>query len=135
MNDVLTALTTAIVGYRAGGYAVDRVVPCVCRCGADEFSVLFDDEVGVAARICAACGDEHGMLDSDDHFDDVEAVDMATCTCGGQKFTAAVGFALLPDGEVRWVSVGLSCTADRVAGVYVDWKIDYGPSSGLLTAT
>jgi hypothetical protein len=41
--------------------------------------------------------------------------------------------AIGADDEVRWVSVGLRCVEDGVAGVYVDWKIDYAPTSHLFT--
>jgi hypothetical protein len=54
------------------------------------------------------------------------------CLCGGERFDVAVGFALRKDGEVRWVSVALRCTADGVLGVYADWKIDYSPSGHLM---
>ena len=66
-----------------------------------------------------------------DHVDDCEFGE-ATCPCGGDLFGVAVGFSLLDDGEVRWVSLGLRCRSDGQLGVYTDWKIDYGPSRHLL---
>lgn len=128
------ALARSIREYEAGGYPVDAVVPAMCVCGGDRFAVLYEDTVGVAARVCVACGEEVGMLDSDDHVDDVDEVEPAVCRCGGEEFRVAVGFALDSAGEVRWVSVGLECARDAVAGVYVDWKIDYLPSRHLLAA-
>lgn len=128
-------LRRSIEEFSAGGYPVDRVQFSTCTCGGEKFAVVLEDEVGVAARICAACEEEAALADSDDHFDDVEEVQQAECSCGNDEFRVAVGFALDHDGEVRWVSVGLRCTADGIAGVYVDWKIDYRPTAHLLART
>lgn len=125
-------LRRSIEDHAAGGRSVDRVVVATCPCGGETFSLLFDDEVGVAARVCTRCGAEYGIADSDEHLDDVDEVLTAECTCGHDEFRVATGFALDEAGEVRWVSVGLRCTRDGIAGVYVDWKIDYLPSAHLL---
>lgn len=127
-------LREAIATYAAGGYHVDRIIDAVCRCGGDKFALVFDDEVGVAARICVECEEEVGLADSEEHFDDTDEVQQAECTCGHSAFRVATGFALDDDGEVRWVSVGLRCTRDAVAGVYVDWKIDYRPTGHLFAS-
>ena len=118
--------------YAAGGYAVERVIPAVCPCGNDTFLLLFDDEVGVAARVCTRCEAEAAIADSDEHFDDVEEIERAQCFCGGEVFTLATGFAFTVAGDVRWVSVGARCVEDGTAGVYTDWKIDYVPADHLL---
>jgi hypothetical protein len=125
-------LRAGIEDFAAGGHRVDRVIAAACPCGNDTFLVVFDDEVGVAARVCAVCEHERAVADSDEHFDEVESVEQAHCSCGGDVFTAATGFAIGADDEVRWVSVGLRCVQDGVAGVYVDWKIDYAPTAHLL---
>lgn len=125
-------LRASVEEFAAGGYSVDQVIQAVCDCGNETFLLLFDDEVGVAARVCTECETEAGIADSDDHFDDVEAVEQAQCTCGNDVFTVATGFALDALGEVRWISVGLRCTQDAVAGVYVDWRINYAPTQHLL---
>jgi hypothetical protein len=125
-------LRRAVEEFEAGGYPVDRVVFSTCSCGGETFLVVLEDEVGVAARICIACEEEAALADSDDHFDDVESVSQAECRCGNDEFRVATGFALDEHGEVRWVSIGMRCTRDGLAGVYVDWKIDYLPSAHLL---
>lgn len=125
-------LRRSIEEFAAGGYPVDRVAFSACTCGNETFAVVFDDEVGVAATVCAACEAETALADSDEHVDDVDEVGQAECSCGNEEFRVAVGFALDRDEEVRWVSVGLRCTRDGVAGVYVDWKIDYRPTAHLL---
>jgi hypothetical protein len=118
--------------FQASGYPVARVVHAACaRCGGSEFGMRVDDEAGYADRTCHLCGDRFVMLDAPDVAEDADPGD-AACLCGGERFDVAVGFALREDGEVRWVSVGLRCTADGVLGVYVDWKIDYSPSGHLM---
>ncbi|MFC3499986.1 hypothetical protein ACFOOK_03240 [Micromonospora krabiensis] len=118
--------------FRAGGYPVPRVVHAACaRCGGSEFRVRVDDEAGYADRTCHPCGDRWVMLDGLDVAEDADPGD-AACLCGGERFDVAVGFTLCEDGEVRWGSVGLRCTADGVLGVYADWKIDYSPSGHLM---
>lgn len=128
----IAQLRRGIEEYAAGGRTVDEIVVARCPCGSETFTLVFDDEVGVAARICTECEAEYGIADSEEHLDDVDEVEPAICTCGNDEFRAATGFALDESGEVRWVSVGLRCTRDGVAGVYVDWKIDYLPSRHLL---
>lgn len=131
-EDEIAELRASIEQYSAGGRAVDRIIVATCECGNETFALVLDDEAGVAARICTACEAEVGIADSDEHFDDVDEVEQAECTCGNDEFRVGTGFALDESGEVRWVSVGLRCTHDGVAGVYVDWKIDYLPSAHLL---
>ena len=118
--------------FAAGGYPVAQVVHATCGCGADAgFSVVLDDDEGAAVRRCLSCGDSLAVLDSADHLDGADLGD-AACPCGAEAFDVAVGFSLLDDGEVRWVSLGLRCRADGRLGVYADWKIDYTPSQQLL---
>ena len=118
--------------FQAGGYPVTQVVHVACaRCGGSEFGVRVDDDAGYADRTCQLCGDRCVMLDAPDVAEDADPGD-AACPCGGERFDVGVGFALRADGEVRWVSVALRCTADGVLGVYADWKIDYSPSGHLL---
>jgi hypothetical protein len=59
----------------------------------------------------------------------------AACSCGGETFELAVGFSFQIDGDVRWVTVGARCMGCHGLGVYSDWKIDYGPTLHLLSAT
>ncbi|WP_025158019.1 hypothetical protein [Leifsonia aquatica] len=127
------ALAASIADYEAGGYAVDDVVAAVCECGSTRFGLGIDDTEGAAIRLCLACDTEVAMLECASIADEADLVE-ATCTCGGTAFAVAAGFAVTGDGEVRWVSVGLECDRCGLAGVYVDWKIDYAPSRQLLSA-
>lgn len=100
-------------------------------CGGTVFAVLLDDEEGAAVRRCTGCGGEHAMLDSADVLEGADLLPCA-CPCGGESFEVAVGYQVPADGEVRWVSVVLRCTADGQTGVYGDWAVDYAPSRQLL---
>lgn len=116
----------------AGRATVGSIVHARCAaCAGTTFAVTVDDGEGFAARCCATCGVEFLMLDSADTAADADPGD-AACPCGGEVFNVAVGFAFREDGDVRWVYVALRCVQDDLLGVYVDWKIDYGPTGHLL---
>ncbi|WUI00445.1 hypothetical protein OHR68_01055 [Spirillospora sp. NBC_00431] len=123
-------LAASIREFQAEGYAVGKVTESVCgRCEGRAFRVVAGDDV--ARRTCTGCGTSEFIVDSADYWDEAEPYD-CECLCGGDEFAAAVGFSLHPDGEVRWVSLGLRCLADGAMGVYADWKINYGPSAHLV---
>ncbi|MFD9413087.1 hypothetical protein ACFWBN_39795, partial [Streptomyces sp. NPDC059989] len=110
-----------------------KIVPSVCKgCGGRVFSVLVDDVEGGAERVCAGCGGRAFIADSEEFWGDADPGE-ACCPCGSEEFEIAVAFSLADDGLVRWVTVGLRCRKDGAAGVYADWKIDYGPTDDLLT--
>ncbi|MBB5873383.1 hypothetical protein F4553_006817 [Allocatelliglobosispora scoriae] len=129
-----TGLDEFLRDYQAGGYPVAEVVHAACAdCGGTVFAVLLDDEAGFVERWCTSCeADGVAMLDSAEYAEEAEPGE-ATCPCGGEYFEVAVGFSRNADGDIRWVSVGLRCVADGLAGVYIDWKIDYLPAEHLLT--
>ncbi|WP_155856066.1 hypothetical protein [Cellulomonas sp. URHD0024] len=119
--------------FAAGGYSVDTVSHAACgSCAGRTFRVLLDDEEGASVRVCSACSAQHAMLDCASYLADA-TLGAAACPCGGEQFDVAVGYSLLDDGDVRWVSVALRCQTDGLLGVYADWKIDYTPSGHLVT--
>jgi hypothetical protein len=106
-----------------------KIVPCVCDgCGGRVFFVLVDE----AERVCTGCGSRAFIADSEEFWEDADPGE-ACCPCGSGECETAVAFSLAGDGSVHWVTVGLRCQRDGAAGVYADWKIDYGPSDHLLT--
>lgn len=110
-----------------------KITPSVCEgWGGRLFCVLVDDVEGGAERECSGCGSRAFIADSLEFWDDADP-GVASCPCGGEEFEAAVAFSLAGDGSVCWVTVGLRCQKDGVAGVYADWKIDYGPADHLLS--
>lgn len=116
------------------GYPVTSVVHARCaECEGEEFRLRVDDEEGCAERTCIRCGTAVLMLDSAEYVEDAE-LESAECLCDNDVFNVAVGFADHADGEVRWVYLGLRCTADGTLGCYVDWKIDYLPTAHLRTS-
>ncbi|HEX7305273.1 hypothetical protein [Lentzea sp.] len=125
-------LDEAVRAYQEDGYEVTHVVESVCSgCGGRAFEVQLTGDQAVR-RTCLGCGLKEFVADSDEFWDEDDAEECA-CTCGGEEFAAALGLSCLPDGEVRWVTVGLRCLACGLCGVYEDWKIDYSPSRHLLT--
>jgi len=126
------ALADSIRDYASGNYAVAEVRHSTCTCGADRFEVQADDTEGCALRRCVACEQEHLICDSEEYWDESNA-EQCFCTCEKGIFQVAVGFALVEDKtNVRWLYVGMRCVACGLAGVYADWKIDYGPSLHLM---
>ncbi|WP_035839153.1 hypothetical protein [Kitasatospora azatica] len=110
-----------------------RIVASVCGgCGGRVFRVLVDDVEGGAERLCAGCGRRAFVADSEEFWADADPGE-ACCPCGSEEFETAVAFSLSDYGSVRWVTVGLRCQRDGFVGVYVDWKIDYGPTDHLVT--
>lgn len=111
---------------------VEKVAESVCAiCGGGRFRVFLDDDGACVQRVCTSCGKEAFIADSAEHLDEADLGE-CECPCGGDEFAAAVGFSLTEDGEVRWISVGLRCLADGLAGVYAEWSVDYEPSRHLL---
>jgi hypothetical protein len=118
--------------FAAGGYRIDRTVQAVCAgCAGQAFRLRADADEGAVERTCARCDHVLLMLDSRDHWEDAEPVEME-CACGADVFEVVVGFSLRAGDEVRWISVGIRCVADGVLGCCADWKIDYSPSGQLL---
>ena len=101
-------------------------------CGGTSFRLVIDQDEGYAERTCSACSERVVMLDSADAA--AEDLSEAACPCGGEVFNLAVGYAFFAgEEEIRWVYVGARCLTDGTLGVYTDWKIDYSPSTQLLT--
>ncbi|WP_112261625.1 hypothetical protein [Lentzea terrae] len=118
--------------FRAGGYEVTQVVESVCGgCGGRTFEVQVTEECAVRRR-CVRCSTAEFLADSAEFWEDDGAEECA-CPCGGEEFAAVLGLSCRPDGEVRWVSVGLRCLGCGACGVHEDWKIDYSPTRHLLT--
>jgi hypothetical protein len=122
--------------YTAKGYPADRFVHPTCSCGNATFRLVADSDC--AQRVCAGCGAEHFVCDSEDYWDDAEP-DECACPCGGEVFDLAVGFshvdAITEEEEsyrtIKWITVGARCVECGILGVYADWKIDYDPCDHL----
>lgn len=121
LDDVREYLMT----HSAGGYTPTHFAAAVCGCGAQVFRVDLDDAAGVAVRTCVVCGGRHPMGDSEEYLPEAE-LEECECPCGGQTFKLLVGVAVYAESAaVRWVSVGLRCSACSVIGCYGDWKNEY----------
>lgn len=113
-------------------YVPVHFADAVCTCGRHEFLLLLDDGAGVAARVCATCGDDHVMADGEDFLDDAELED-TECLCGSPVFEITIGVSLYRDSEdVKWLYVGCRCPACGLVGAYGDWKNEFGHYAELL---
>jgi hypothetical protein len=115
----------------ADGYPVGRVLQSVCACGRRTFRLEAEPDEGGARRTCVTCDASAFIGDSADYWDEGEPQPIV-CPCGSALYEVGVGFAFREDGDVRWISVGVRCTACGVLSGPVDWKIDYGPTDHLL---
>ena len=120
-------LRAAIADYARHNYPAEHFADAECHCGHRIFAVTADEDAGVAIRVCTSCGAEHLIGDSADFVEEAELDGYAECLCGEtHRFEVCVGVALYEDSEdVKWLYLGLRCTACGVAGVYADWKNEY----------
>ena len=128
-------LKSEIIEYsKSNVYVAEKFATSKCAaCGCDTFTVVMNEGEGVAARICTSCDSEHGIGDSDDFIDQVDAVYPIECTCGEIQFKIMAGVALYDDSEdVRWFYLGCECVACGLSGVYGDWKNEFNGYQTLL---
>lgn len=130
-----TELKSQIIDYsQKNKYVAEQFASAKCRrCQCDTFTIVMNENEGVAARICTSCDSEHSIADSTDSIHDVEEVYPIECTCGENEFKVLAGVALFKGKEdVRWFYLGCECTACGLSGVYGDWKSESGEYRKLL---
>lgn len=123
-----TQLKTQIVEYsKKNTYVAEHFAESKCaQCHGDTFTIVMNENEGVAARICISCDSEHSIADSNDLIHDVEAVYPIECSCGENEFRVLAGIALQKNSEnVRWFYLGCECVACGLSGVYGDWKNEF----------
>jgi hypothetical protein len=113
------------------GYGADRVLQCRCTCGGTVFRLAADRDEGCAERLCASCKSKAFIADSAEGWNEAKPKGVRR-VCGSTDLELGVGFALRPDDEVKWITVGHRCTRCGVLASFVDWQIDYAPSKQLL---
>lgn len=107
-------------------YEIEHFKDAICTCGSNVFTVLMNEEEGVAARVCVSCDEEHGIADSDEYIDEVESIDEMECICGSNKFNITAGVSLYEESnDVRWFYLGLFCPECNCLGCYGDWKNEF----------
>ena len=116
------------------GSGADRVVQSHCSCGGTVFHLSADPDEGCAQRTCKACGTKSFIGDSADTWDDAKPKQVR-CVCKSTELELGIGFALRPDGEIKWITVGQRCVKCGVLASSVDWGVDYAPSTHLLEMT
>lgn len=118
----------------ADSYGVNDFRLSTCKCGCVEFQVEADGEEGAARRTCKNCGLQTFICDSEEYWAEAEPAKIR-CKCKAKciNFNVGVGFALTQDKQaVRWIFIGIRCTACGILGSPAEWKIDYEPSLQLL---
>lgn len=127
-------IRTEITRYsKLNGYLAEKFADAVCTCGSRVFSLLLDDNEGVATRVCIACDAEaHPIGDSADFMEQAEEEECA-CPCGQESFEITVGVSLYADSEdVRWLYLGCRCPTCGLTAVYGDWKNEFNGYLELL---
>jgi hypothetical protein len=120
-----------MLDFAANNYAIAEIRFPVCTCGSDRYLVGGEDG-SCAMRKCVACKKDHLIADSEDYWSEAD-IEQCVCSCDHAVFQVGVGFALTKDKkDLRWIYVGMRCVECALAGVYLDWKIDYGPSLQLV---
>jgi hypothetical protein len=105
----------------------------VCECGSNEFSLHWIPDEGAARRTCAKCAKKHFICDSKENWEGRPKKNKCV-ECKSDIANIGVAFSLREDkSDVRWIYVGYRCANCGVLGSPADWKIDYGPSLGLMT--
>lgn len=117
---------------RKNSYATDHYADSICICGNKTFTLLIDDEEGVAVRTCVDCKIEHPIGDSYEYLEDAD-LEECECLCGSNAFEITVGVSLYQNSEdVRWIYIGCRCFNCGLTGCYGDWKNEYSDYSNLL---
>jgi len=115
------------------GYPVDHFGDAICKtCTSKVFRVALDDSAGCAERHCISCENRHFIGDSSDYADEAELED-CSCPCESEEFEVAVGLHLYSGSkDVKWLYLGLRCTACGLVAVYGDWKNEFEGYEALL---
>lgn len=107
-----------------------EVKPVICQsCGGDVFEVRSDRTEGAVQVICPECGTKKLLLDSGDIWEDARPRRWKCSVCKGSKTcNVRVGLSRRESGSVRWVYIGVRCTACGTLGSPLDWEINYEPT-------
>lgn len=119
--------------YTEDGYPVGPYRLCKCACGSDRFYLEVQDQDCAARRQCEACGAQHFIADSAEHWVAKGRTKKFKCICQSKVANIGVGFSLYADGTaIRWLYIGERCAECGVLGSMADWKVGYEPSLQLL---
>ena len=99
---------------------------CLCRVS----RVKCDAEQGTIWVKCVHCGAKKFLFDSEDFWKESKPIKEKCPVCKkGKQFNLKIGFSRRENGDVKWVYIGNRCARCSVLGSFVDWKIDYGPTT------
>jgi hypothetical protein len=106
-----------------------------CDCSSIVFNLEADDDEGCARRICTTCREAHLICDSAEHWDGASPIVFRCIECASDRGNVGVAFSLYPEGDVRWLYVGVRCDNCGILGCFTGWKVAYSPSGHLISQT
>lgn len=112
--------------------SIGRVLFCKCDCRSEHFYLSSDENEGVAIRICAVCGNEHFIWDSEEFWHNAEP-GVLECQCRNKVHELAVAVEFEEDypGEVKRVIIGHRCLRCGLLGSNIDWPVTQAHSDQL----
>jgi DNA-directed RNA polymerase subunit RPC12/RpoP len=117
---------------KANTYLAHHFAEAACKCGGKIFTLLLDDDAGVAVRRCVRCAAEHPVGDSGEYLQDAELKECA-CPCGREEFEITVGVSIYEGSDdVLWLYLGCRCPRCGLTAVYGDWKNEFNGYQALL---
>jgi len=129
VNDLITYLDLLL---KQQSFPAEKFVQSICTCGGKSFRLSVDRREGYAKRACLACQSEAFIGDSRESAKEAKSKKVK-CKCKDDQFEIVVAFSHRNDGEIKWLTVGERCISCGILGAYVDWGIDYTPTSHLYS--
>lgn len=107
------------------------VKPVICHsCGNDSFQLRVDQDEDAIQIKCTKCNAKKIILDCEEVWEDAQPKLGKCPVCKSSKeYNVKVGFVRRENGSAKWVYIGNRCTNCGTLGSYLDWKIDYEPTT------
>jgi hypothetical protein len=112
-----------LVQIEPGGHPVNRVIQARCSCGSTTFAVHVDQVNARTKTICTSCERQAFVSNSEAYWSESKAV-RVNCPCRKAEYEVGLGLCIPDRTRVRWMSLGLRCTACQTLGSPLDWKSD-----------
>jgi hypothetical protein len=109
-----------IRGYLDRWGGIDEFRVSKCQCGSELF--FFKYNSAAAQRVCASCGTDQFICDSEEVWADEEPKEWRCEACGSKVANLGVGFRVALNGGIRWLSIGQRCGKCGRLGCCVGWE-------------
>lgn len=105
----------------------------VCHvCGNDALELRVDQNESVIQIKCPLCGTKKILLDCEEYWEDASPRLRKCSVCKTCKhFNVRIGFERRENGDVRWVYEGDRCVNCGTLGSFLNWEINYGPTTDM----